>query len=180
MTYVGELGWELYCPTEFGLRLWDVIWEAGRSHGLVAGGYRAIDSLRLEKGYRVWGSDVTPDDTPFEAGRRVRRQARQGRLHRARALLERREPAGAGWPASCSTTRARSPSARSRCAWTAARRARHERRLRLHGRALDRVRLPPGERGARQRVEVEIFGAWVAGSVAEEPLYDPNGDRIRA
>ena len=68
VTYVGELGWELYCPSEFGLRLWDTIWDEGREHGLVAGGYRAIDSLRLEKGYRVWGSDITADDTPDEAG----------------------------------------------------------------------------------------------------------------
>jgi glycine cleavage system aminomethyltransferase T len=63
VTYVGELGWELYCPSEFGLRLWDTIWEAGRDHGLVAGGYKAIDSLRLEKGYRVWGADITAGDT---------------------------------------------------------------------------------------------------------------------
>ncbi len=68
VTYVGELGWELYCPVELGLALWDTIWDAGREHGLVAGGYRAIDSLRLEKGYRVWGSDITPVDTPYEAG----------------------------------------------------------------------------------------------------------------
>ena len=68
VTYVGELGWELYCRSEFGLALWDTLWEGGRSHGLVAGGYKAIDSLRLEKGYRVWGADITPEDTPFEAG----------------------------------------------------------------------------------------------------------------
>src|SRR2546430_1856965 len=68
VTYVGELGWELYCPTEFGLGLWDTLWEAGLTHGLVAGGYKAIDSLRLEKGYRVWGADITPEDTPHEAG----------------------------------------------------------------------------------------------------------------
>ena len=68
VTYVGELGWELYCPMEFGLRLWDTIWEAGREHGLAAGGYKAIDSCRLEKGYRVWGADITPDDNPYEAG----------------------------------------------------------------------------------------------------------------
>ena len=68
VTYVGELGWELYCRAEFGLALWDTIWEAGRAHGLVAGGYTAIDSLRLEKGYRVWGADITPEDSPFEAG----------------------------------------------------------------------------------------------------------------
>src|SRR5437879_498700 len=68
VTYVGELGWELYCPTEFGLRLWDTIWDAGKPHGLVAGGYKAIDAMRLEKGYRVWGADITPDMTPYEAG----------------------------------------------------------------------------------------------------------------
>ena len=68
VTYVGELGWELYCPAEFGLRLWDTMWEGGAAHGLVAAGYKAIDSLRLEKGYRVWGADITPEESPFEAG----------------------------------------------------------------------------------------------------------------
>ena len=51
-----------------GCGLWDTLWEAGAPLGLVAGGYKAIDSLRLEKGYRVWGADITPEDTPFEAG----------------------------------------------------------------------------------------------------------------
>src|SRR5215469_1790009 len=68
VTYVGELGWELYCPTEYGLGLWRTIWEAGQEHGIVAGGYRAIDSMRLEKGYRVWGADITPDENPYEGG----------------------------------------------------------------------------------------------------------------
>src|SRR5690349_24953998 len=68
VTFVGELGWELYCPTEYGAGLWRALWEAGQAHGLVAGGYRAIDSLRLEKGYRVWAADITPDDTPLDAG----------------------------------------------------------------------------------------------------------------
>ncbi|MBA2380975.1 MAG: GcvT family protein, partial [Chloroflexi bacterium] len=68
VTYVGELGWELYAGMEYGPTLWDTLWEAGREHGLVAAGYRAIDALRLEKGYRIWSSDITPDETPFEAG----------------------------------------------------------------------------------------------------------------
>ena len=68
VTFVGELGWELYCPTEYGAGLWRTLWEAGREHGLVAGGYRAIDSMRLEKGYRVWAADITADETPIEAG----------------------------------------------------------------------------------------------------------------
>src|SRR5437762_5981220 len=68
VTYVGELGWELYCPTEYGLLLWDTLWQAGIPFGLIAAGYRAIDSMRLEKGYRVWSTDITPEDNPFEAG----------------------------------------------------------------------------------------------------------------
>jgi 4-methylaminobutanoate oxidase (formaldehyde-forming) len=68
VTFVGELGWEFYCPMEYGLRLWNLLYEAGQPYGLVPGGYRAIDSLRLEKGYRVWGADVTPETTPYEAG----------------------------------------------------------------------------------------------------------------
>jgi glycine cleavage system aminomethyltransferase T/glycine/D-amino acid oxidase-like deaminating enzyme len=68
VTYVGELGYELYCPTEYGLALWDALVGAGEPHGLVPAGYRAIDSLRLEKGYRAWGSDITPETTPEAAG----------------------------------------------------------------------------------------------------------------
>ena len=68
VTYVGELGWEIYCPTEYGLGLWRTLWAAGEEHGIVAAGYRAIDSMRLEKGYRVWGADITPDETPYEGG----------------------------------------------------------------------------------------------------------------
>ncbi|MGF1473263.1 MAG: FAD-dependent oxidoreductase [Rubrobacteraceae bacterium] len=68
VTYVGELGWEIYPPTEFGRRLWDVLYEAGRQPGLVPAGYRAIESLRLEGGFLAWGADITPEENPFEAG----------------------------------------------------------------------------------------------------------------
>ncbi|MFK4039795.1 FAD-dependent oxidoreductase [Nonomuraea wenchangensis] len=68
VTFVGEPGWELYCSSEYGRALWETLWRAGQPHGLVAGGYRAIDSLRLEKGYRVWGADIGPETTPYEAG----------------------------------------------------------------------------------------------------------------
>jgi heterotetrameric sarcosine oxidase gamma subunit len=68
VTFVGELGWEIYAPVEFGAALWSLLWDAGSPLGLVAAGYRAIDSLRLEKGYRVWAADLTPETTPDEAG----------------------------------------------------------------------------------------------------------------
>ena len=68
ITYVGELGWELHVPTDQALAVYRRLCEAGRDLGLANAGYRAIESLRLEKGYRAWGSDIGPDYTPFEAG----------------------------------------------------------------------------------------------------------------
>lgn len=68
VTYVGELGWELHVPSEFAQYLYPLLREAGEAHGLVDAGYRAIESLRLEKGYRYWSGDITPDYTPYEAG----------------------------------------------------------------------------------------------------------------
>ncbi len=68
LTYVGELGWELHVPADQAAQLYDAIWHAGSAHGLVNAGHYAINSLRLEKGYRAWGADITTDDTPLEAG----------------------------------------------------------------------------------------------------------------
>lgn len=68
ITYVGELGWELYLPTEFAAGAYEALLEAGAAHGLRHAGYHALDSLRMEKAYRHWGHDVTDEDTPLEAG----------------------------------------------------------------------------------------------------------------
>ena len=68
ITYVGELGWELHIPVEHALAVYRRLATAGEGHGLAHAGYRAIESLRLEKGYRAWGSDINPDFTPLEAG----------------------------------------------------------------------------------------------------------------
>jgi len=68
VTYLGELGWELHLPTEYAGHVYELLWSAGRELGLADAGYRAIDSLRLEKRYLYWGSDITPDYTPYEAG----------------------------------------------------------------------------------------------------------------
>jgi 4-methylaminobutanoate oxidase (formaldehyde-forming) len=67
-TYVGELGWELFVPTEFAATVYDTLTEAGVEFGLADAGYYAIEGLRLEKGYRAWGRELTPDYTPWEAG----------------------------------------------------------------------------------------------------------------
>ena len=68
ITYVGELGWELHVPVASALAVYDSLMAAGEAHGIANAGYRAIESLRLEKGYRAWGSDIGPDFTPLEAG----------------------------------------------------------------------------------------------------------------
>jgi 4-methylaminobutanoate oxidase (formaldehyde-forming) len=68
ITYVGELGWELHVPVEFAATLYAAIFEAGAAFGIANAGYRAIESLRLEKAYRAWGAEIGPDSTPFEAG----------------------------------------------------------------------------------------------------------------
>ena len=180
VTYVGELGWELYCPMEFGLRLWDTIWAAGREHGLVAGGYKAIDSLRLEKGYRVWGSDVTPEDTPFEAGLGFAVKLDKGEFIGREALLERTEPERRLACLVLEDPRAVALGSEP---------------VRVGGELVGRVTsggygytversiayayLPASFAQPAVEVEVEIFGEWVAGSVAEEPLFDPKGERIR-
>ncbi|MSO42506.1 MAG: FAD-dependent oxidoreductase [Solirubrobacterales bacterium] len=184
VTYVGELGWELYCPTEYGLGLWRAIWEAGSEDGIVAGGYRAIDSLRLEKGYLVWGADITPDENPYEGGVGfcVKLDKEGGFIGRD-ALVEAQE---------------RGPRAKLCCILLEDPRsvALGNEPVRVGGEILGRVTtggygytversiayayLPPEHSAPGTAVEVEIFGGWIAGEVAILPLFDPKGERIRA
>jgi glycine cleavage system aminomethyltransferase T/glycine/D-amino acid oxidase-like deaminating enzyme len=177
VTFTGELGWELYCPTEYGAGLWRALWEAGDPHGLVAGGYRAIDTLRLEKGYRVWAADITPDETPHEAG--LGFCVKDDMDFIGRVALARREPAK-----------------RLRCLVLDDPRsvALGNEPVRVGGEIVGRVTtggygytvgrsiayayLPPAH-DVGTAVEVDIFGQWVGGEVAAEPLYDPRSERVR-
>jgi glycine cleavage system aminomethyltransferase T len=68
LSYVGELGWELYTTADYGLRLWDVLWAEGQKCDVIAAGRAAFNSLRIEKGYRAWGTDMTTEHNPYEAG----------------------------------------------------------------------------------------------------------------
>jgi glycine cleavage system aminomethyltransferase T/glycine/D-amino acid oxidase-like deaminating enzyme len=175
VTFVGELGWELYCPTEYGAALWRTLWEAGQPHGLIAGGYRAIDSLRLEKGYRVWAADITPDDTPLEAGlgfcvRQDKtfigsaalgeplRRLRAITLDDPRAVALGNEPVRVGGEIVGRVTSGG------------------------YGYTVERsiaYAYLPAAVDEGSAVEVDVFGLWVSGAVASEPLFDPSGERIR-
>ena len=180
VTYVGELGWELYCPTEFGLALWDTLWDAGREYGLVAGGYKAIDSMRLEKGYRVWGTDITPDDTPYEAGLGFAVKLDKEDFIGREALLEAQEPERR---LACLVL----SDPRSVALGSEPVRVDSELVGRVtsggYGYTVERsiayAYVPAEDAQPGRQVEVEIFGEWVGGEVAPEPLFDPAGERLR-
>jgi glycine cleavage system aminomethyltransferase T/glycine/D-amino acid oxidase-like deaminating enzyme len=177
VTYVGELGWELYCPMEFAGALWRTLWEAGRPYGLVAGGYRAIDSLRLEKGYRVWGADITADDTPYEG---------------ALGFAVKRDKTFIGSDALVAT-----PARRLCCLVLGDPRsvALGNEPVRAGGEICGRVTsggfgytvgasiayayLPAEHAEPGTEVAVEVFGEWIDGEVRREPLFDPDGARVR-
>ena len=179
LSYVGELGWEIYARADHGLRLWDTLWEAGRDLGLIAAGRAAFTSLRLEKGYRLWGTDMTAEDDPYEAGLgfAVRRDAGDflGRdalvdseperrltcllVEDAGAVPMGREPVYAGGePVGFVTSAAygHTVGAPIAYAWLPA--------------ALSR----PGT-----EVSIGYFDRRLAATVAAEPLFDPKHERLR-
>jgi 4-methylaminobutanoate oxidase (formaldehyde-forming) len=92
--YAGELGWELHVPTEYALHVYETLWQSGKEHQIRNVGYRAIDSLRMEKGYLYWSSDITPDYTPLEAGLGFRIHFGSKGDYIARAALQRQKSDG--------------------------------------------------------------------------------------
>ncbi|MER8186083.1 FAD-dependent oxidoreductase [Kitasatospora sp. NPDC094015] len=176
VSYVGELGWELYTSAEHGQRLWDTLWAEGRSLGAVAAGRSAFDSLRLEKGYRAWGTDMTPEHDPYEAGLGFAVRLDKGPFTGREALL-----AAAGRP----------PARRLACLVLDDPRAVVMGREPVHvagapagyvtsagygytvGRSIAYAWLPAASAGPGTRVEVEYFGAALPATVAAEPLFDP-------
>ena len=89
--YVGELGWELHIPTEYAAHVYELLHEAGQAHGIVDVGYRTIDTMRMEKGYVYWSTDVTPDTTPWEAGLAWRVNLNKGDFLGRDALVAQKE-----------------------------------------------------------------------------------------
>ncbi|MDH6125487.1 FAD-dependent oxidoreductase [Kitasatospora sp. GP82] len=182
VSYVGELGWELYTSADNGLRLWDMLWEEGRTLGAVAAGRSAFNSLRLEKGYRAWGTDLTTEHNPYEAGLgfavRLDKGPFIGRdallaaagseplrrlsclvLDDPHAVVMGREPVyAAGSPAGYVTSAA--------YGYTV-------------GKSIAYAWLPARATVPGNRVEIEYFGERLPATVSAEPLFDPRMACIR-
>jgi len=182
ITFVGELGYELYVAPEWAVQVWDRVMEAGAEHGIRAGGYRVLESLRIEKGYRYFGTDLTSSDTPYEGGVGFCVASDKGDFVGAAALRAARE---------------RGPRRRLRTLLVG------DGYLRLYGgeavlaggEVVGRVRscaygytvgrmvalatLPP-DLDADARLSVEVLGEPVGAELGADVLYDPENRRIRA
>ncbi|MDQ0119682.1 glycine cleavage system aminomethyltransferase T/glycine/D-amino acid oxidase-like deaminating enzyme [Pseudarthrobacter defluvii] len=181
LSYVGELGWELYTSADNGQRLWDALWKAGQPFGIIAAGRAAFSSLRLEKGYRSWGTDMTTEHDPFEAGlgfavkmakdNFVGKAALEGRTEEnsarrlrcltvddGRSLVLGKEPVfykdqAVGYVTSAAYGyTVRKPIAYSHL---------------------------PAEVSIGDSVEIEYFGRRIVATVTQDPLYDPTMTRLR-
>jgi len=182
VTYVGELGWEIYAPMEYGLKLWDTLWAAGQSLGIVAAGYRAIESLRLEKGYRYWSADIHSEYNPYEAGLGFAVKLKKGNFL-GREAVERIKAEGITRKLCCLVVD-------------------DPRAVALGGEPLldgERVlgRVTSGGYGYTVRqsiaygylpveyatpgtqIEVQLFGVRYGATVMKEPLYDPKNEKIK-
>ena len=169
VTYVGELGYELHLPVEYAQHVYELLWEAGRAFGIADAGYRAVNSLRLEKGYLYWGADITPDYTPYDAGLGFAVALKKGDFIGREALA---------------MAKSEAPRRRLCCflldepaalyggeaiwLWVDASRRHDKRRLRPHDREKHRLRLRPGRaRQARDLRDRDLRPPRAGGAVRE-------------
>jgi 4-methylaminobutanoate oxidase (formaldehyde-forming) len=183
VTYVGELGWELHTPTEYGLHLWDILWDAGQPFGLAACGYYCVDTLRFEKGYRYWSTELTPEYTPYEAGLGFCVKLNKGDFIGRGALLAQKER-GLSRKLCClvlddgaSIVWGREPILAGE---TAIGRVTGGNVGHTVGRVIVYAYLPLDRAIVSARYAVEIAGERWGATVAAEPLWDSKNERIKA
>ena len=184
ISYAGELGWELYGQIAMGRRAWDLLWEAGQEHGIVAAGGGAFDSLRLEKGYRLWGQDIHTEHDPFEAGLGFAVRMDEGDFQGREALQRILDGGGPEARLACLTLDDPTDVVMGKEPIL------HGGRVVSHvtsaaygysiGRGIVYGYLPVELAVEGTPLEVEYFGDRLAATVAAEPLWDPKGERLRA
>lgn len=182
VSFVGELGWELVVAREAAGRVWDAVLAAGRESGIEPVGYYALNTLRLEKGFLYWGEDISPGDTPLEAGLAFAVKLDKGGFIGREALLRQRERG-------VERTLAPLTVGDGACVFwggeavVADRRVVGRVRSAGHGHTIGReialAYLPPELSRPGTAVAVESFGALVPARVERSPLWDPGGGRVR-
>lgn len=182
ITYVGELGWEIYVPVENGLKVWEDIYNAGQNFGLLPAGYRAIESLRLEKGYRAWGGEINSETNSFEAGlgfavslSKSDFKGRDAALHFSKQKT--RQLTAIIFDDLTEVPLGNEP-------------------IMIDGKIVGRIKsggqgysilkaigyayLPIEYSVVGKKVQVEFFGRWVDGLIVTEPLFDPTGSKVKS
>lgn len=182
ITYVGELGFELYVAPEWAVQVWDALVTAGREHGIEPGGYRVLESLRMEKGYRYMGTDISAGDTPYDAGLGFCVALHKGEFNGREALAE---AAANGRTRALRTLLVGGDGYLPLYGGEA---------VRVDGRTVGRARscaygftvkrniayaYLPADLAEGAAVEVEVLGEPVAAEVAADVLYDPEHLRVR-
>jgi len=182
VSYVGELGWELYIQPEEAMKVWDALMDAGSEFGIQPAGYKALDALRIEKGYLYWSVDITPEDNPLAAG--------------LGGFVDLSKPDFIGKEA-LEIIQKQGPGARLvALTMDAGGNLYGGESIYANGRVVDRIRsgnygytvgqdvglvyLPLELAGAGTELEVQVMGERVAATVADLPLVDPKGEKIRA
>jgi sarcosine dehydrogenase len=182
ITYVGELGWELYIPTHSALKVWHELLAAGKSHGLRVCGYRAIESLRLEKGYRAWAGEINSETNPYEAGLAFAVSTKKENFIGKAALDKEKDKLSRKLTAILfddikQVAMGNEP-------------------IFINNKVVGRVKsagqgytinkaiayayLPIKHTNAGTSLEVEMFGVKHKGVIATEPLFDPKGEKIKS
>jgi dimethylglycine oxidase len=183
ISYAGELGWELYGQFAMGDRAWELLWDAGRAHGLVAAGLGCFDTLRLEKGYRFWGQDIDTERDPFSAGLGFAVRMEKGEFV-GREALERILERGPTQKLCCITlddpTRVVLGKEPIRAGGTVVSYVSSAGYGYTVGRCIAYGYLPVELAVSGTAVEIEYFDERLPATVAEDPLWDPKGERLRA
>ena len=182
ISYVGELGWEIYAPVEYGLRLWDILWQAGEPHGLIAAGTAAFESLRLEKGYRLWGNDIHTEFNPYEAGTEFAVKMNKDDFM-GKSSLQAAQANGISRKLCCITLNdsdrvvmGKEPIMSGDRVLGYVTSANYGHSI---GRGIAYGYLPNSDATPGTSVDIVYFGERIRSTVAQEPLYDPKGDKLR-
>jgi 4-methylaminobutanoate oxidase (formaldehyde-forming) len=182
ISYTGELGWELYIPWDRGPAVWDALMEAGRDSGLRPMGYRALDSLRIEKGYLYWSGDITPEDNPLAAGLGFTVDFEKGDFIGRPALLEIRE-GGLKTRLSALVLDADYGLYGGESVYDGDKlvdRIRSAAFGHTVGKDIGLIYLPIDLAVPGKILKVEIFGRRVDARVSAMPLVDPTGEKLRS